>query len=86
MSEPSLSVREEIRKGKRAQAIMGDPLVMQAFAELEQEYFAAFKAAKLDDLVLLQAKTKVIDDVKTSLSVLIERGEQHEAAVQRDRA
>lgn len=86
MSEPSLSVREEIRKGKRAQAILGDPLVMQAFAELEREYFDLFKTTKAEHLILLQAKCQVVDDVKTSLSNLIERGEQHEAAMQRDRA
>lgn len=47
MIDPS---EEAIRRGERAQAILADPLVVEAFAGIEADLLAAWRAAPTRDV------------------------------------
>jgi hypothetical protein len=74
-----------IALGEHAKNLMEDEAFDHVFRMLEKEYWSEFKTSAItpEARALVQAKARVLDDVKASLHVLMDSGSV--ATVQRER-
>ena len=74
-----------IRDGHRAQRTLDDPIVVAAFATIEQDTFDQIRTASVDGLVQAQAKLQLLDSFRKELEVQMSRAEGLEAELARER-
>ena len=70
--------QKEIREALRAKEILEDPILQGAFDKLEEQYIQAWKDSKAknkDDRDTLWHLVWAIAELRTHLSVIIQRGE-----------
>lgn len=78
--------QKEIREALRAKEILEDPILQGAFDKLEEQYIQAWKDSKAknkDDRDTLWHLVWAIAELRTHLSVIIQRGEFNKGQLQK---
>jgi len=73
--------------GRRANELVMDPILQQAFAELEQKYTMEWKTSKVDEPTKRErayVAVQMLDDLKTQLQIYVDQGRMAEKQLQKD--
>lgn len=70
-------MNKKIELGHRAEQLLGNETLMEAFHELEMQYTNNWKASKVDESAKREQvymSLRVLDDLKTKLQVFVDDG------------
>lgn len=73
-----ITQEQEVVRGRRAQALMRDPLVVEAFNELDAAFYRAFRDTPPQDhdtLVHLRLLIKCLDEFRGFFQTVLETGQ-----------
>ena len=79
-----LSQEQEVLRGRRAQRLLRDPLIVEAFEELDRAFYRAFQDTQPTDtstLVHIRLLIKCLAEFKEFFEVVIQTGQITEANV-----
>jgi hypothetical protein len=67
--------RNRVQRGKDAERVVMDPVLLEAFADLEQQYTNEWKSSKVDDMVNREqayARVTALTDLKRQLQSYVD--------------
>ena len=77
---------KEVRDAERAKALLEDPILQEAFDKMEKEYISKWKTTETKDKEerdILWQLVWAIGELRTHLSVIMQRGEFHKDRLQK---
>ena len=80
-------VDQELKESQRAKELMDDPLILQTFAKMEEEYIEAWKNSDLEDSKgreILWQLIWAIGQVQNHFNVIMDKGEFHKSTISRN--
>lgn len=87
MDDINTKRRKSVDLGRRATELVYDPVILQAFAELEQKYTTEWKTSKVDEPTKRERAyiaVQMLDDLKTQLQIYVDQGRMAEKQLQKD--
>jgi len=79
--------RNRVRRGKDAERVVMDPVLLEAFADLEQQYTNEWKSSKVDDMVNREqayARVTALTDLKRQLQSYVDDAKIANKQLERD--
>ena len=80
-------VEQELEESRRAEELLNDPLIQKTFQIMEEKYIDAWKNSDLEDTKgreILWQLIWAIGQVRSHLTVIIEKGEFHKSQISRN--
>ena len=85
LEETQVQTQEnEVRRGRRAEALLGDPLVVEAFETLDRAFYQAFRDISPADhagLAHLRLLVKCLEEFQGFFTMAVETGKLTQQAV-----
>lgn len=79
--------RNRVQRGKDAERAVMDPVLLEAFADLEQQYTNEWKSSKVDDMVNREqayARVTALTDLKRQLQSYVDDAKIANKQLERD--
>lgn len=79
--------RNRVQRGKDAERVVMDPVLLGAFADLEQQYTNEWKSSKVDDMVNREqayARVTALTDLKRQLQSYVDDAKIANKQLERD--
>jgi hypothetical protein len=79
--------RNRVQRGKDAERVVMDPVLLEAFADLEQQYTNEWKSSKVDDMVNREqayARVTALTDLKRQLQSYVDDAKIANKQLERD--
>ena len=79
--------RNSVQRGKDAERVVMDPVLLEAFADLEQQYTNEWKSSKVDDMVNREqayARVTALTDLKRQLQSYVDDAKIANKQLERD--
>ena len=79
--------RNRVQRGKDAERVVMDPVLLEAFADLEQQYTNEWKSSKVDDMVNREqayARVTALTDLKRQLQSYVDDAKLANKQLERD--
>ena len=79
--------RNRVQRGKDAERVVMDPALLEAFADLEQQYTNEWKSSKVDDMVNREqayARVTALTDLKRQLQSYVDDAKIANKQLERD--
>jgi len=79
--------RNRVQRGKDAERVVMDPVLLEAFADLEQQYTNEWKSSKVDDMVNREqayARVTALTDLKRQLQSYVDDAKIANRQLERD--
>lgn len=79
--------RNRVQRGKDAERVVMDPVLLEAFADLEQQYTNEWKSSKVDDMVNREqayARVTALTDLKRQLQSYVDDAKIASKQLERD--
>ena len=79
--------RNRVQLGKDAERVVMDPVLLEAFADLEQQYTNEWKSSKVDDMVNREqayARVTALTDLKRQLQSYVDDAKIANKQLERD--
>ena len=79
--------RNRVQRGNDAERVVMDPVLLEAFADLEQQYTNEWKSSKVDDMVNREqayARVTALTDLKRQLQSYVDDAKIANKQLERD--
>jgi hypothetical protein len=79
--------RKAMDTARRANDVLMDPVLVEAFNELEARYTSEWKTSKVDEGIKRERAyiaVQMLDDLKTQLQIYVDQGRVAERQLQKD--
>jgi hypothetical protein len=79
--------RNRVQRGKDAERVVMDPVLLEAFADLEQQYTNEWKSSKVDDMVNREqayARVTALTDLRRQLQSYVDDAKIANKQLERD--